>query len=182
MAIDLIACIGTRDCSQNCPYKVRRFNWFDYNYEQPLTSAQSLAHNPEVTVRSRGVMEKCLYCMQRITKSRIQAQIEGRRIADGEVRTACQEACPTQAILFGDLNDPEAQVNRRKDSPLNYDMLVELNTRPRTSYLAEVKNPNAALAARQGEPDSQQTRPPAGWCSTACRFQRIAPGLLVLVW
>ncbi len=135
-------CVGTRFCSQNCPYKVRRFNFLEYSKNDETLKAQK---NPEVTVRMRGVMEKCTYCVQRITRARIQAEKEGRRIRDGEVLTACQAACPTGAIVFGDLNDEKSLVNREKRSPLKYDLLAELNTRPRTSYLGRVLNPNPDL-------------------------------------
>jgi molybdopterin-containing oxidoreductase family iron-sulfur binding subunit len=132
-------CVGTRFCSNNCPYKVRRFNFLQYSNE----SNQKLAAlaNPEVTVRERGVMEKCTYCIQRIQRARIQAEQLGRPIRDGEVVTACQAACPTQAISFGNLNDGTAKVNEYKASPRNYSLLAELNTRPRTTYLARVTNP-----------------------------------------
>ena len=139
-------CVGTRYCSNNCPYKVRRFNWLQYAELSTTATELSLANNPDVTIRSRGVMEKCTYCTQRISRARIEAANEDRRIVDGEVVTACQAACPTQAIVFGDLNDPTSQVNRVKASPINYTMLEELQTFPRTSYLAKIKNPNPALA------------------------------------
>lgn len=129
-------CVGTRFCSNNCPYKVRRFNFFEYQTHRPADSAR---RNPEVTVRQRGVMEKCTYCVQRISRARIEAQKEGRRIHDGEVVTACQAVCPTSAIVFGDLNDPDSLINQRKASSRNYHVLNELNTRPRTSYLARVE-------------------------------------------
>jgi Fe-S-cluster-containing dehydrogenase component len=131
-------CVGTRFCSNNCPYKVRRFNFLQYSNRsvEPLKALQ----NPEVTVRERGVMEKCSYCIQRITRGRIAAEKLGRRIQDGEVVTACQAACPTQAITFGDMNDPGSQVRKLKASPRNYSLLAELNTRPRTTYLAQVVN------------------------------------------
>ncbi|HEX5130805.1 MAG TPA: 4Fe-4S dicluster domain-containing protein, partial [Usitatibacter sp.] len=135
-------CVGTRFCSQNCPYKVRRFNFLEYSKKDESLKAQK---NPEVTVRMRGVMEKCTYCIQRITRARIGADRENRRLGDGEVVTACQEACPTRAITFGDLNDPKSAVNEAKASPLHYTLLHELNTRPRTTYLARVANPNPDL-------------------------------------
>ncbi len=138
-------CVGTRYCSNNCPYKVRRFNWLQYAELSTTSTELSLANNPDVTVRSRGVMEKCTYCTQRISLARIDASNENRRISDGEVVTACQAACPTQAIVFGDLNDPSANVVAVKSSPLNYYMLEELQTFPRTTYLAKVKNPNEAV-------------------------------------
>ena len=138
-------CVGTRYCSNNCPFKVRRFNWLQYAELSTTATEMSLANNPDVTVRSRGVMEKCTYCTQRISRARIEAANEDRRIADGEVVTACQAACPTQAIVFGDLNDPTSQVNRVKASPINYTLLDELQVFPRTSYLAKVTNPNPTL-------------------------------------
>jgi Fe-S-cluster-containing dehydrogenase component len=135
-------CVGTRFCSNNCPYKVRRFNFLQYAKDDPGLNAQ---RNPEVSVRMRGVMEKCNYCLQRITTGRIAADRETRRLRDGEVVTACQAVCPTRAIVFGDLNDPASEVNRRKRSPLDYALLSELNTRPRTTYLARITNASPAL-------------------------------------
>jgi molybdopterin-containing oxidoreductase family iron-sulfur binding subunit len=141
-------CVGTRYCSNNCPYKVRHFNFFQYSdYETPTFK---LMRNPNVTVRERGVMEKCTYCIQRITAARIQAEKEDRPIRDGEVLTACQAACPTNAIVFGNLNDPTSQVTRQRSLPRNYTLLAELNTRPRTTYLATVPNANPALGPNAG--------------------------------
>ncbi|MFN3323115.1 MAG: TAT-variant-translocated molybdopterin oxidoreductase [Bryobacteraceae bacterium] len=136
-------CVGTRYCSNNCPYKVRRFNF--YLYSDWKTPSLRAMRNPDVTVRSRGVMEKCSYCIQRISRARIDAEREGRRIRDGEVVTACQAACPTRAIVFGDINDPESQVGLLKRNSLNYGVLSELGTRPRTTYLARLTNPNPEL-------------------------------------
>ena len=136
-------CIGTRYCANNCPYKVRRFNFLQYaDYDTP---SLKLLHNPDVTVRTRGVMEKCTYCVQRITAARIAAEKADRPIRDGEVITACQAACPTQAIVFGNVNDPQSQVAQMQASPLNYGLLAELGTRPRTTYLARLRHPNSAL-------------------------------------
>ncbi len=137
-------CVGTRYCANNCPYKVRRFNFL--LYADWDTKALKMARNPEVTVRSRGVMEKCTYCVQRINSARITSKLEDRRIRDGEIRTACQSACPTQAIHFGDLNDPESRVAKLRNEPRNYGLLEDLNTRPRTTYLAAVRNPNPVLS------------------------------------
>jgi molybdopterin-containing oxidoreductase family iron-sulfur binding subunit len=136
-------CVGTRFCSNNCPYKVRRFNFYQYtDYHTPSLRAM---FNPDVTVRWRGVMEKCTYCIQRISRARITAEKENRHIRDGEVVTACQQACPADAIIFGDLNDPRSKVARLKQDPLDYPMLGQLNTRPRTTYLAKVTNPNPEM-------------------------------------
>jgi molybdopterin-containing oxidoreductase family iron-sulfur binding subunit len=135
-------CVGTRFCSNNCPYKVRRFNFLDYTARE-LRARESW--NPEVTVRGRGVMEKCTYCIQRTRAAMIDADREDRRVRDGEVVTACQQACPTRAITFGDRNDQASAVARLKASPLDYVMLASLNTRPRTSYEALIRNPNPDL-------------------------------------
>ena len=135
-------CIGTRTCSSYCPYKVRRFNWYDFTGgEAESVQAQ---RNPNVTVRARGVMEKCTYCIQRISAARIDAKLADRAIADGEVRTACQQVCPTGAISFGDIADGAAAVVRRKASPRDYTLLPEANTRPRTSYLARIRKEDEA--------------------------------------
>ncbi|MGN6283179.1 TAT-variant-translocated molybdopterin oxidoreductase [Frateuria sp.] len=136
-------CVGTRFCSNNCPYKVRRFNFLQYS--DLHTETLKAQRNPDVSVRNRGVMEKCTYCIQRIETAHIAADREGRRIADGEVLTACQAVCPTQAIVFGDQQDPASAVSRQKASPRHYTLLEELNTRPRTTYLAAIRNPHPAL-------------------------------------
>ncbi|HET6578257.1 MAG TPA: TAT-variant-translocated molybdopterin oxidoreductase [Gemmatimonadales bacterium] len=139
-------CIGTRFCSNNCPYKVRRFNWFDYNAE--VAETERMAKNPDVTVRGRGVMEKCTFCVQRIREAQIAAGIEGA--ATGEVRTACQQACPARAITFGSLNDPESELVRRRAEPRRYAVLHELGTVPRVQYLAAITNPNPELPRGDG--------------------------------
>jgi molybdopterin-containing oxidoreductase family iron-sulfur binding subunit len=136
-------CVGTRYCSNNCPYKVRRFNFFSYTSE--YTDTEKMAFNPDVTVRSRGVMEKCTYCVQRIERARINSRLQDRGIRDGEVQTACQQACPASAIVFGDLNDQGSRVAKLAQGERRYDLLHELGTRPRTGYLARVMNPNPEL-------------------------------------
>jgi MoCo/4Fe-4S cofactor protein with predicted Tat translocation signal len=139
-------CVGTRYCSNNCPYKVRRFNFLDYHSELREEPLLQLLPNPEVTVRSRGVMEKCTYCVQRISAARINAGLQDRSIADGDVVTACQAVCPTRAISFGNIRDPQSVVATEKQSTLSYSLLAELNTRPRTTYLASLRNPHPDLA------------------------------------
>ena len=141
-------CVGTRYCGNNCPYKVRHFNFLNYSEEATpsmRTPSLTLLNNPDVTVRTRGVMEKCTYCVQRISGARINAKEKNERIKDGDVVTACQAACPAQAIHFGDLNDKSSKVYKIKQDARDYPMLGELNTRPRTTYLGKVSNPNPEL-------------------------------------
>ncbi|HEV8238110.1 MAG TPA: TAT-variant-translocated molybdopterin oxidoreductase [Thermoanaerobaculia bacterium] len=136
-------CVGTRYCGNNCPYKVRRFNF--YKFADWTTESLKLQRNPNVSVRFRGVMEKCSYCVQRINAARINSEREDRKITDGEVRPACAQACPTEAIVFGDINDAEARVTAWKKQPLSYGMLEDLNTRPRTTYMGRLANPHPEL-------------------------------------
>jgi molybdopterin-containing oxidoreductase family iron-sulfur binding subunit len=149
-------CIGTRYCANNCPYKVRRFNYFNYHLDvQGMTPWQAtendrqrvraMVYNPEVTVRARGVMEKCTFCVQRIQNVKIRSKNAKRAIQDGEIKTACQQTCPTDAIVFGDINDNKAKVAALQNNERAYKLLEELNNRPRVSYLARVKNPNPEL-------------------------------------
>jgi Fe-S-cluster-containing dehydrogenase component len=144
-------CVGTRYCSNNCPYKVRRFNFLQYSDLQ--TEGLKLQRNPNVTVRNRGVMEKCTYCTQRITLGRINAEMENRKVRDGEIVPACAQACPTRAIVFGDLNTKDGAVDRAKHDPRDYALLAELNTRPRTTYTARLENPNPAITPEPRDGD-----------------------------
>jgi Fe-S-cluster-containing dehydrogenase component len=160
-------CVGTRYCSNNCPYKVRRFNYLHYSKgleRQGKLPTEKMMMNPDVTVRNRGVMEKCTYCVQRIERTRINARIEHRKISfeqsagagkQGELQTACQQACPTQAIAFGSLNDKQARVTQLHNDDRHYRLLYELGTQPRTVHLVRLRNPNPALAqapkAHEGE-------------------------------
>jgi molybdopterin-containing oxidoreductase family iron-sulfur binding subunit len=130
-------CVGTRYCANNCPYKVRRFNWFDYAHDDQL---QNLVLNPDVTVRSRGVMEKCTLCVQRIQEAKIEARRLGHPVADGEIQTACQQSCPTKVIIFGDLNDPRSRAAQLARSARAYHVLEELNVQSAVSYLGVVRN------------------------------------------
>jgi molybdopterin-containing oxidoreductase family iron-sulfur binding subunit len=130
-------CVGTRYCANNCPYKVRRFNWFDYPHEDRL---QNLVFNPDVTVRSRGVMEKCTFCVQRIEEQTIEARRAGGRPPDGAIKTACEQSCPAQAIVFGDLHDPESRVSQLAASRRAYRVLEELNVQPAVRYLKLIRD------------------------------------------
>jgi len=150
-------CVGTRYCSNNCPYKVRRFNFL--LFQDWDTPQYKMMRNPDVSVRSRGVMEKCTYCVQRISEHRIDSERENRKIEDGELQTACQQSCPANAIIFGNINDPNSQVSKLKAKQRNYGLLAELNTRPRTTYLAEIRNPNPELEEKSLE--GQVSRPSA---------------------
>jgi molybdopterin-containing oxidoreductase family iron-sulfur binding subunit len=140
-------CVGTRYCLNNCPYRVRRFNFLDWNkeFKEARNRVRKLVMNPEVTVRHRGVMEKCTYCVQRIQNKKIKAKNERRELQDGEITTACQDACPTSAIIFGDLSDEKSAVSKLHNDRRSYELLGHLNTKPRTQYLARVRNPNPEL-------------------------------------
>ncbi|MDP6796295.1 MAG: TAT-variant-translocated molybdopterin oxidoreductase [Candidatus Krumholzibacteria bacterium] len=144
-------CIGTRYCGNNCPFKVRRFNWFGYSSRASET--EKMAYNPDVSVRGRGVMEKCSYCVQRIESARAKSKVEGRELRDGDVTPACAQTCPAEAIVFGDLNDRESRVFRLHENPRSYALFGELNLKSRTAYLARLKNPNPALVHEQGDQD-----------------------------
>jgi len=137
-------CIGTRYCSNNCPYKVRHFNYL--HWAQDKSQVERMLMNPDVTIRARGVMEKCTYCVQRIERTRITARLENRTIGEAELKTACQQVCPTSALTFGSLHDPKSQVSLRHADGRRFDVLHELNTKPRTVYLTKIKNPNPELA------------------------------------
>ena len=135
-------CIGTRYCANNCPYKVRRYNFYDYQKREITSAKQELMFNPQVTVRSIGVMEKCTFCVQRISTAKYKARNEKKALIDGTLQTACQQVCPARAISFGDKNDLQSQVAQHIKSPLNYYVLEELNVKPRVSYLAKIRNPH----------------------------------------
>ena len=138
-------CVGTRFCSNNCPYKVRRFNFYNYNQHPP--PILELSKNPDVTVRGRGVMEKCTYCVQRIRRAQIDARIARKRLADGDVVTACQQACPTRAIEFGDVSDPRSKVSQAQHNRRAYAVLNEVGTVPRTRYLARIDDENPEVGS-----------------------------------
>jgi molybdopterin-containing oxidoreductase family iron-sulfur binding subunit len=139
-------CVGTRYCSNNCPYKVRRFNWFYYDGHHRKENLH-MALNPEVTVRTRGVMEKCTFCVQRIKESKNTAKDENRPLKDGDIKTACQEVCPTNAIVFGDLNDKDSQVSKMFAAQRQYTLLEEVNAAPRVRYMAKIRNTDRTMGS-----------------------------------
>ena len=153
-------CIGTRYCANNCPYKVRRFNFLNYHtsggWYDDVPEVEKMHYNPNVTVRMRGVMEKCNYCVQRIQEAKIKSKRTQKPLKDGDIVTACQQACAADCIVFGDLNDPNSKVAHMRDSDRGYRLLAELGTRPRTTYLGKIRNPNPAMGATStsGKPES----------------------------
>ena len=138
-------CLGTRYCANNCPYKVRKFNF--YNYTKDLPEVVQMAMNPDVSIRFRGVMEKCTYCYQRVSAARIKASNENREMQDGDVKVACASSCPADAIKFGDINDPNSEVSIAKRRNRDYALLAHLGTAPRTTYLAKIRNQNPMLVS-----------------------------------
>jgi Fe-S-cluster-containing dehydrogenase component len=160
-------CVGTRYCSNNCPYKVRRFNLFIYTSAYPNTV--KMVQNPDVTVRSQGVMEKCSYCLQRINRAKMTAKSEGRQVKDGEAMTVCQQTCSSGAIAFGNILDKNSVIAERKSNNRNYQILAEFNTRPRTSYLAKLRNPNPTLDQGQSTSTGSNSQLPISMADSSLR-------------
>jgi molybdopterin-containing oxidoreductase family iron-sulfur binding subunit len=150
-------CVGTRYCVNNCPYKVRRFNWF--NFRKNMKEPEKLALNPDVTVRMRGVMEKCTFCVQRIKVGKDVARQESRELKDGEIQSACQQSCPTGAIVFGDLNDPKSAVAKAfKSEPRNYALLEEFHAAPSVRYLTKIRNNNEKQIATKNSHNADSAK------------------------
>ncbi len=156
-------CVGTRYCANNCPYKVRRFNWFKYRENDQFDFYMNndlgrMVINPDVTVRSRGVMEKCSFCIQRIQSGKLQAKLENRKVKDGDIKTACQQSCPADAIIFGDVNDKNSEIHKLFDNERSYVLLEEYNVQPSVSYMTKIRNVEEAIAGNSEHAGHQEAK------------------------